>query len=36
MLCLNDMRHFGDKLNIKTVRAWPKADNIISFRADKA
>ena len=29
---LNGMRHFGGKLNTKIVRAWPKADNIISFR----
>jgi hypothetical protein len=35
MLSLNGMRHFGDKLNTKTVRAGPKADNIISFRAGR-
>ena len=28
------MRPFGGKLNSKTVWAWPKADNIISFRRD--
>jgi cell division GTPase FtsZ len=34
MLSLNGMRPFGGRLNTKTVRAWPKADNIISFRGD--
>jgi hypothetical protein len=33
MLSLNGMRSFGNKFNAKTMRAWPKADNIISFRA---
>ena len=33
MLSLNGIRPFGGKPNTKTVRAWPKADNIISFRA---
>jgi hypothetical protein len=33
MLSLNGMRTFEGKLNTKTVRTWPKADNIISFRA---
>ena len=32
MLSLNGMRPFGGKLNTKTVRAWPKMDNIESFR----
>ena len=33
MLSLNGMRPFGGKPNTKTVRAWLKVDNIISFRA---
>jgi hypothetical protein len=27
------MRPFGGKPNIKTMWAWPKANNIISFKA---
>ena len=33
MLSLNGMRPFGSKPNTKTVRTWPKVENIISFRA---
>jgi hypothetical protein len=33
MFSLNGMRPFGGRPNTKTVRARPKADNIISFRA---
>ena len=33
MLSLNGMRPFGGKPNTKTMQAWPKADNIISFKA---
>jgi hypothetical protein len=32
MLSLNDMRLFEGKPNTKTVWAWSKANNIISFR----
>jgi hypothetical protein len=32
MLSLNGMWSFRGKPNTKTVWAWPKADNIISFR----
>jgi hypothetical protein len=32
MLSLNGMRHFGGKVNTKTMWTWPKVDNIISFR----
>jgi hypothetical protein len=32
ILSLNGMRPFGGRPNTKTVRAWPKADNIILFR----
>ena len=34
MFSLNGMRHFEGKPNTKTVRAWSKADNIISFRTE--
>jgi hypothetical protein len=33
MLFLNGMRPFRGRPNTKTVWTWPKADNIISFRA---
>jgi hypothetical protein len=33
MLFLNGMRPFGGRPNTKTMWAWPKADNIISFKA---
>jgi hypothetical protein len=33
MLSLNGMMLFESKPNTKTLWAWPKADNIISFRA---
>ena len=32
MFSLNDMKSFESKPNIKTVQAWPKANNIISFK----
>jgi hypothetical protein len=34
MLSLNGIRPFRGKHNTKTVRVWPKADNIISFRVE--
>jgi hypothetical protein len=34
MLSLNGIRPFGGRPNTKTVRAWPKVDNIISFKAE--
>ena len=33
MLSLNGVRPFKGKPNTKIVRAWPKVDSIISFRA---
>jgi hypothetical protein len=33
MLSLNGMRPFGVKSKNKTIRAWPKADNIIPLEA---
>jgi hypothetical protein len=33
MFSLNGMRHFGVKSKNKTVRAWPKEDNIIPLGA---
>jgi hypothetical protein len=33
MLSLNGMRPFGGKPNSKTVQAWPKVENVISFKA---
>jgi hypothetical protein len=33
-LSLNGMKPFGGRPNTKSVQAWPKVDNIISFRTE--